>query len=197
MKIIGIIGLIILLIVIVFYTMGSKKNSGNIETAMNESMKYGQTVSEVLSHRGKAEDWELDANIGFILLNKEEKQGLSSFTIPERYIYAIEGMVREVNNGGFNQFFFNSSGELAYDLIPALEAINALNAKEIAQRALKIFGQPASLDRDTRVEHLGQITNNFELELWNECDNAFYDLSEQFESIMLDYIEQNINEFDS
>lgn len=193
MKIIGILGIIIVLIVIVFFGKTSQKNTDNMENGINEFMKYGQTVKEVLSHRGEVEDWELEANIGFILLDKEGKQGLSSLTTPERYIYAIGGMVREVNNGGFGQFFFNSSG----DLVPGLEAIGAVEAKKVAKQAVEIFGNPPSLDSETRIEHLGKITNDFELELWNECDSAFYDSSEQIDTMMLDYIEENINDFNA
>lgn len=198
MKLTGIIALIIVVTIALLYLIGHKNQKeviGNIENTKNEFMKYGKTVSEVLSHRGEVDDWKLDANIGLILLNKEEKKGLDSFTDPERYIYVIEGMMREVNNGGFNQFFFNSSGYLAFDLIPALESINSIEAKEIAHRALKIFGEPSSLDRDQRITHLKKITKNFELEPWNKCDDDFYNLSEPIEKLMIDYIEENINEF--
>jgi len=71
-----------------------------VGTLDNEFVKFGRTVAEVMKHRGKAPAVELDANIGFILLDKEERKGLASFTQAERFVYAIEGMVREVNNGG-------------------------------------------------------------------------------------------------
>src|SRR4026208_860628 len=91
-------------------------------TLDNEFVKFGRTIAEVMKHRGKATAQELDANIGFILRDKEERKGLASFTRGERFVYAIEGMVREVNNGGWNQFFFNSSGALGVDLVPAVGA---------------------------------------------------------------------------
>ena len=163
----------------------------------NEFMTYGKTVHEVLSHRGECEDWELDANIGFILLEKEDEHGLAAFTEPERYVYAVEGMLREVNNGGFDQYFYNSSGELAFDLVPALEAINAEKVIGIVQRALDLFGTPESLGADSRAEHLLKITEEGDLQLWEECDSDFYDLDEPLEPMLLDYMEYNIDSFDS
>ena len=149
----------------------------------------------MVGQRGKTDDWELVSNIGFILFEKEQKQGLSSFSTPERYFYIIEGMMREVNNGGFSQFFFNSTGQLADVLVPALEVINSVEAKKIARKAVDILGTPSSLEDNTRVQHLGKITNDFEQDLWEECDNAFYNLSEPLDTLMLDYVEKNINEF--
>jgi len=37
-----------------------------VDTLDNEFVKFGRTVAEVMKHRGKAADQELDANIGFI-----------------------------------------------------------------------------------------------------------------------------------
>lgn len=162
----------------------------------NEFMTFGKTVREVLSHRGEAEDWELDANIGFILLAKEEQHGLASFTESERYVYAVEAMLREVNNGGFDQFFYNSSGQLAFDLVPALKAISAREVVKIAQRALDIFGTLESLEEDVRVDHLMEITEEGELQLWEECDSDFYESEELLEPVLLDYIESNVESFD-
>jgi hypothetical protein len=77
-------------------------------------------VAEVMKHYGSADDIALSANLGFVLLDKEERKGLAAFSQAERYVYAVQGMMREVNNGGWSQFFFNSAGELA-PLAPALE----------------------------------------------------------------------------
>ena len=56
-------------------------------TLDNQFVKFGRSVAEVMKHRGKATDQELDANIGFVLLDKEERNGLASFTRGERFVY--------------------------------------------------------------------------------------------------------------
>ena len=85
----------------------------------SEFLRFGKTIAAVLTHRGDVDDLDLDSNISFILLNKLQDQGLTSLSKPERYIRAVQEMRREVNNGGFDQFFHNNSGELAFDLVPA------------------------------------------------------------------------------
>jgi hypothetical protein len=41
---------------------------------------------------------------------KKYEADLGHFSYPQRYIFAIQWYVAEVNNGGHNQFFFNSTG---------------------------------------------------------------------------------------
>ena len=47
-------------------------------------------------------------------------------------IWALEA---EVNNGGFDQFFFNSGGDLAFYAPTALRAIGAERMADLAQEA--------------------------------------------------------------
>lgn len=162
----------------------------------NEFIRFGKTVAEVMAHRGKADDIALDANIGFILLDKEERKGLAAFTPPERHVYAVQGMSREVNNGGFEQFFFNSSGELAYDLVPGLEALGSRDNLLIARRAVERFGRPGSLAEETRHAHLEKLIENAGEEgVWHDLEDEFYENPEDLEKIILDYIAGNLAAF--
>lgn len=54
----------------------------------------------------------------------------------KRLIDALEG---EVNNGGFDQFFFNSAGNEAAQIIQALEAVGASKTAAIVRRACAKF----------------------------------------------------------
>jgi uncharacterized protein DUF4375 len=164
-------------------------------TLDNEFVKFGRTVAEVMKHRGKATDQELDANIGFILLDKEERKGLASFTRGERFVYAIEGMVREVNNGGWNQFFFNSPGALAFDLVPALEAVGSKKNLSIARRALEIFGKPASPSEHDRSKQLAKVTRDGEDNPWDALEGEFYENPEDLEAMIIEFIARNQAEF--
>lgn len=166
-----------------------------MKTLDNQFVKFGKTVAEVMQHRGSAPDFELDANIGFVLLDKEERKGLAEFTQPERHVYAVEGMVREVNNGGWSQFFGNSSGALADDLVPALKAMGAARSVSIAERAVKIFGKPKSLSEEDRNAHLAKITDDYEKYPWEGLDHEYDDNPEDFEGLIVAYIAKNLEAF--
>lgn len=139
----------------------------------NEFTRFGKTVTAVLQQRGHETDGELEANIGFILLDKEQCQGLAAFSTAERRAYAAQGLLREVNNGDFAQFFGNASGELSMDLLLVLQTMGASAALQaLAGEALARFGQPASLYEASRQAHLDDLASD----LWDDLDDAFYAL---------------------
>jgi len=51
---------------------------------------------------------------------KAEREGRQSLTEEERIVLAVEALEREVNNGGYDQFFVNSSREFARIIVGAL-----------------------------------------------------------------------------
>lgn len=150
-----------------------------------------------MRHHGSAPDVDLNANLGFVLLDKEERKGLGAFSQAERHVYAVQGMVREVNNGGWSQFFFNSSGELAADLVPALEAIGAPKNLSIARRALQLYGKPASLSADDRARQLARVTRDGEDNPWQALEDEFYENPEDLDALVLRYIAGRPAEFSS
>jgi hypothetical protein len=58
----------------------------------------------------------------------------------------VGALVAEVNNGGFDQFFFNSSSDRTPDILRALELIGASKTADILKRAAAKFpgGMPPS-----------------------------------------------------
>jgi hypothetical protein len=110
----------------------------------------------------------------------------------EKNIVYIEELEREVNNGGFNQYFFNSSGDFAIETINALKVIGSKIFLEILQEAVNKFpGRIVPKDRYKRQELLEGIN----IDLWEELDNRFYKYGEDIYDLMIKYINQNINEF--
>ena len=164
----------------------------NFSEKHDELLLFGKSFKEVFENSDKKECHQILSNISAIIMYKEQEHGIDSLTPKERYIYAIDGMLTEVNNGGFNQFFFNSTGELTYDLVPALEEIGSKKFKSIVSKAVDIFGDIPSLDEDSRYSHLEKITKDDELQLWDECDDEFYNCDEDIESMTVAYAKANL-----
>jgi hypothetical protein len=58
-------------------------------------------------------------------------------TTPEEHtLLAIMALQREVNNGGYHQFFSNSSCEYALTVVPALESIGCDATAALTQKAI-------------------------------------------------------------
>lgn len=91
---------------------------------------------------------------------------------PETVRRLIDELEGEVNNGGFDQYFFNSAGDEAAQAIAALEAVRATRTAAIVRGACGRFpgGLPAT-DRAARQVALEQISP--EGDAFEDDDDAF------------------------
>jgi hypothetical protein len=84
----------------------------------------------------------------------------------------VEELEAEINNGGFDQYFFNTSGGNASAAIEALRAIGANTTASILERAVQMFpGGSAPPERGARQDLLAQVSPD---------GDAFEALDEQF-----------------
>lgn len=139
-----------------------------------ELVRFGTSVREVLAYRNRAEDWELFPNVSALLMYRAESDGLQSLSEPERFISSIGAMLRDVNNGGWEQFFGNTDGVLVSALVPALTAVGSTQFRLLAADAL--FHGEAN----------GESTE------WDTHDEQFYACEEQLEGLCLSYLERNL-----
>ena len=96
-------------------------------------------------------------------------------------IWALEG---DVNNGGFHQYYFNTSGDTAYYAPAALRAIGAQLMADIVEKANSLFGPNGPpISRDERQEALLALTKSNEL--WDDLDRRFYAYPENI-SVLLE-----------
>lgn len=98
-------------------------------------------------------------------------------TPAEQQSIALYGLVGELMNGGFHQYFYNSSGDLAPLAIEELKAVGATESLRILERAMATFPPGGySVDRETRGKCLKAISDSVEAEI-----AAFDDVSDAFQ----------------
>lgn len=114
---------------------------------------------------------------------------LQSFTLPQRYVFAIQWYIAEVNNGGHDQFFFNSTGVVWKDALQGLRAIGHSQAAGVLQKAVDKLGGDPPLDRSARQDLLDDDTLDFE-----ECDDAFCEISD-WDDVFKGYIHAHADDF--
>jgi hypothetical protein len=91
-----------------------------------------------------------------------------------KVVALIEALEAEVNNGGFDQFFFNDAGDRTAETIEALRAIGANHTASIVQAAAAKFpGGMPPIDRDMRQEVLERVSPDSDA--FEEQDDAFYE----------------------
>src|SRR5579872_2152357 len=96
----------------------------------------GQTVDELLSLEGEYRIDSLIVAFHQALDQKWAREGDGSLSVEELMIIAIEALETEVNNGGYEQFFINSSNQYASVIVETLVRIGCHRTAEITQKAI-------------------------------------------------------------
>jgi hypothetical protein len=149
----------------------------------------GQSVDDLIALEGKCRIDSLVLAFEEALDQKAARIGEESLTEEERLILAIEALEREVNNGGYGQFFVNSSREYVPIIVCALRRIGCPQTAEITQDAIHIVQQnPMSPDE---IENGTWEENEERSEKLSECDSLYFERPENIEVQLFEFIKAN------
>lgn len=120
-----------------------------------------------------------------------DRDGYEALTPPERVAYCIDALEREVNNGGFQQFFANSSGDTAADTLSALEALGAAATADLLRRAIGVFPDARPpVDREQRIDLLEQLPADAAA-TWSRLDDEFYRYPDDLPALLRQYVAEH------
>jgi len=122
----------------------------------------------------------------------EEKyeNDLKFFTLPQRYVFAIQWYSAEVNNGGHCQFYDNATGIVWEDALNGFEVIGAQqNFNIIKESANRIGGKP-SKDQIKRQEQMESHCSEF-----SDLDKLYYEVEADMLILLDAYIRTNSKDF--
>lgn len=99
------------------------------------------------------------------------------------HLYAGHWCHSEVCNGGFFQFFWNTSGLLAPEARAGFRAVGLPELAEILAEGMKFFGNPYPRDRDVRQDALPdrQRRRRDEWDPFYALDERFYEWSDRWQ----------------
>ncbi len=134
--------------------------------------------------------------VGEIIFEKIKKiEDFNNINETLKTFLYIDILEEEVNNGGFDQYFFNSSGEYAHETLKAYEKIGAKKTADIIYRAIKLFPTlPIPKDLQIRREILLEKETN--TDLWNELDDEFYKYEDSIGEMIIEFLKKNKAEFE-
>jgi len=93
--------------------------------------------------------------------------------VSEKALMAVYELEGEVNNGGFEQYFFNSAGDHAVEAVPGFLRIGAIKMADIVRRALAVYpGDAPSSNREVRWEQTDKIENKA-APIWSALTSEF------------------------
>ena len=131
-------------------------------------------------------------------LNKKCAHGekIDKLNESQKILWIIENLEREINNGGFHQFYWNSSGNYANETIDALIQIGAEKTAEIVKKANSEFKNGSvPKDRVKRHNELQLIRNKAE-ENWNNLDSEFYEYNDDLTEMLIVFVLKNKSDFE-
>jgi hypothetical protein len=169
------------------------------EHAKQRAICAGKTVDELLAiSNGNEIDFLI--SIEMAIQQKSERVGADELSEEEIIVLAVEALEREVNNGGYSQFFVNSSREYTPIIVHALLRIGCTETAEITKRAIEVAGFQGlapqvlakALDAYSETENT-EAKDAIDDEL-DECDQLYYRAGvENIGGKLIDFVKANKN----
>lgn len=159
-----------------------KKKNNNFD--LGKVLKLDDQTSVIIA---------LDARVNELSNYGED---LTNLTEPQKNLMFVENAEREVNNGGFKQFYWNSSGDFAHETQNALKTIGANRIADIVSKANSVWpNQKVPKNRTRRQEIQEEIEEQANL-TWEECDQEFYTYPDDIVTLLIDYVNKNRTDFE-
>jgi hypothetical protein len=141
-------------------------------------------------------DAEKITRIGEIIGKKiPKKDNFSNLNEFEKTFIYLDVLEDSVTNGGFIQFFFNSSGQFTHEVFQAYLAIKAENTVDILTKAIYLF-PVIPVPKNLRIRQQILMEKDTNIDLWDELDTQFYKYEDNIISLTLAYVRNNIAHFD-
>ncbi|MCT1400976.1 DMP19 family protein [Paenibacillus sp. p3-SID867] len=135
------------------------------------------------------EDLELLLAVGDKIHEKYYETGFQELTESEQVIFCMMGLEGEVNNGGFDQFFLNSSSKYKVETLDSLRRINASYTASLLEEAIRVVEDP-NLQGEKDDEN-----TDIQSERLNVLDDKFYEYKEDLLELQLNFIKEHKDNF--
>ena len=103
----------------------------------------------------RTDPWKVVGDLFLKLINRAARHP-ERMSETEWVVLRVWMLLGEVSNGGFDQYFSNSSGGHARPTLQALKTIGETRAADVLDRAMKVFPEPAA-DRELRSRQMKRL----------------------------------------
>jgi hypothetical protein len=125
---------------------------------------------------------------------KMARIGHDHLTDEERVVLAIEALEREVNSGGYLQFF-DSAAEFAPTVVDALNQIGCAAVATVTEEAISALGVSSPVTAGAINQATGEDDEERDARL-DECDAQYYAVAGDLAGPLLEYIKRNRDKID-
>jgi len=150
----------------------------------------GQTTDELIALEGEHRTDSLVLAFEQALDQKADRVGKAGLSEEELVVLAVEALEREVNNGGYDQFFINSSNEYASIVVDALNRIGCTETAKLTKEAIDILGIEGPITVEA-IDRVMEKENEERDEKLGECDDRYYEMAGDLAGPLLEFIKSN------
>lgn len=138
----------------------------------------GQTVDELIALKGRYRTDSIVLAFEQAIDQKAARLGDEALTTTELTVLAVEALEREVNNGGYHQFFVNTM-EYAPVIVDSLRRIGCPKTAAITRAAINALELPElTVAAIEEVIYAGDERRD---QVLGECDDRFFAYQENIE----------------
>jgi len=121
-------------------------------------------------------------------LSRFDGENFARLSEADRLLVTIWGLEADVNNGGFDQYYFNSSGDQARHAPVALRLIGAETMATLVEQSNGKFGPTGPPeDRDARQRALEEI-RRLDDNAWDELDRKFFSYPDDISGLLVEHL---------
>ena len=132
----------------------------------------GQSVDQLLMFESTSGAYSVLAALEEAIQAKQKELGRMKITGLEFMVLSVMALIREVNNGGYHQFFLNSSRQFAPRVVNDLVHVGCTDVADITQEALDALKLP-QVTMAAIEEAIVKTDENLMRKL-SRMDTAFY-----------------------
>jgi hypothetical protein len=154
-------------------------------------------MTEIDFALNQTQDTDIIELVGTVLWNKaSEVKDFTELSQQEQVFVYIDIFESELTNGGIYDFFYNTSGAYAHEVLEAYEAIGAHESAELIHNAIKNFPElPVPKDIFMRRSFMTNLDDSIE-SAWNAIEHSFLNSKEDIVSLLIDYIKTHKSTFE-
>jgi len=114
----------------------------------------------------------------------QEAEFLATLPPGIRALYVTSGVEDEVNNGGFNQYYWNSTGKFANEAVAAFEFFSAQKHAELMREANRIHAaEQAEIEKFKEQGTLQAFSDSYKVSKLGPLDERFYSIDENLSAL--------------
>jgi hypothetical protein len=186
---------------------GDKRNETHMDEDLRKSIedfKNRQIHSKLTSAIIKS---TADSNLTLLVFDnissklsdnyEKEFETVLKLSKPRQAFYIIWLVESEVNNGGFNQFYYNSCGQFSKLAPESFVLMGATKFGDLMTRANKIYEKENSKITKHLDGTIEGFSKSYDDNPLNPLDDEFYELykTENLSQLQIDFIKSNIKDF--